>query len=102
MRDQLKFNMKAHCLTVLLCLLMSTMTAFAQEFTASGTVLDQQEEPLIGVTVMVAGTNSGTSTDLDGKFSINVKKGQVLRFNYVGCKPFEYKVTGSAPITVHL
>lgn len=49
-----------------------------------GTVTDEAGEPLIGATVMVAGSSSGIATDIDGNFSIDVPKGKTLRVSYVG------------------
>ncbi|MCH5319818.1 MAG: TonB-dependent receptor [Paramuribaculum sp.] len=58
--------------------------------TATGTVVDQFGEPLVGVSVMVPGTSKGASTDVDGNFSIaNVNRGESLRFTMIGCKPYE-------------
>jgi iron complex outermembrane receptor protein len=50
----------------------------------SGTVLDANGEPLIGVSVLEAGTNNGAVTDINGKFSLSVKSGARLAISYVG------------------
>ena len=50
----------------------------------SGTVLDAAGEPLIGVSVLEAGTTNGVVTDFDGKFTLNVKQGAKLTISYVG------------------
>ena len=50
----------------------------------SGTVLDATGEPLIGVSVLEAGTNNGVVTDYDGNFAITVKQNAKLTFSYVG------------------
>ena len=50
----------------------------------SGTVLDATGEPLIGVSVLEAGTNNGVVTDYDGNFAITVKQNARLTFSYVG------------------
>ena len=50
----------------------------------SGTVLDATGEPLIGVSVLEAGTNNGVVTDYDGNFALTVKQGARLTFSYVG------------------
>lgn len=57
-----------------------------QEKTVTGTVLDENGEPLIGVTVLVKGTTSGTVTDFDGKFSLSVLQGAQLEISYIGYK----------------
>lgn len=72
---------------------MLTMAVFAQKETVSGTVIDSQNEPVIGATVMEIGTQNGTATDIDGHFSLSVKPGTMLRISYVGFKTLEVKAT---------
>ena len=67
-------------------------TAEAQANKVSGVIRDAQGEPLIGATVKVKGTNRGTATDVDGKYSINANRGDVLVISYVGSKPMEVTV----------
>ncbi len=64
---------KARCL-MLLAFVLSGLGM--QAAIVKGTVTDEAGEPLIGATVMVAGANSGTATDFDGKFSIDVEQGK--------------------------
>lgn len=53
----------------------------------TGIVMDNQNEPLIGVSVTVPGTTIGTSTDIDGRFSLPIpQNGNMLEFNYIGFK----------------
>lgn len=66
------------------CLLLTASPLFAQTKTVTGTVTDAQNEPLIGVSVLIQGTASGTVTDLDGNYSISVMPENVLEFSYVG------------------
>ena len=66
---------------VLVLALMSTVL-YAQ--TVSGTVTDENNQPLPGATVVVQGTNTGTTTDFDGNYRINATQGQTLVFSYVG------------------
>ncbi|MBQ0114606.1 MAG: SusC/RagA family TonB-linked outer membrane protein [Bacteroidales bacterium] len=70
-------------------------TAVAQNNKVTGVVTDASGEPLIGATVMVKGTSRGTSTDIDGRYSINAPQGSTLVISYIGSKPMEIKVTGS-------
>jgi TonB-linked SusC/RagA family outer membrane protein len=57
----------------------------SQRATVTGTVKDETGEPLPGVNIRLEGTNSGTITDADGVYSINVSGAQsVLQFNYIG------------------
>lgn len=80
-------------------LCLAAMAAFAQSAPVSGIVVDEKGEPLIGVTVKVSGTTIGTSTDIDGKFTINMpgKKG-VLIFSYVGYRPKNIDVASGQKI----
>ena len=55
-----------------------------QAITVKGTVKDAENNPVIGATVVVKGTTIGTTTDIDGNYTINVSQGQVLEFSYVG------------------
>ena len=73
-------------LTFILLLIVSGSTALAQELMkVTGLVVDQNSEPLIGVTVKVKGDNKGGAvTGLDGDFSIMVQKGKTLVFSYLG------------------
>lgn len=71
--------------------------------TATGTVFDETGEPMIGATIMVVGKPSqGTSTDIDGNFSLaNVATGTTLRVSAVGYKPVDVKWEGK-PLTVNM
>ena len=63
----------------------------------TGLVVDQEHEPVIGATVLVKGTTTGTSTDLDGKFELSVpKSNSLLMVTYVGCKPVE--IAANSPL----
>lgn len=59
--------------------------AFAQEKTVTGNVTDDTGNPLPGVSVVIQGTTSGTVTDMDGNYKINLQEGQnVLQFSFIG------------------
>ena len=65
--------------------LMCAGSALAQQVHITGVVTDANDgSPLIGVTVMVEGTTTATTTDYKGAYAINAKKGDVLAFTYVG------------------
>lgn len=84
---------------VMLVFMLSTIgLVSAQTFNGrvSGTVLSKGNgEPLIGVSIMVKGTNSGTLTDINGKFTLQTSNGAVLKFSYIGYENQEVKVNGS-------
>ena len=77
-----------------------SLSASAQQITASGQVLDAQNEPLIGVSVQEKGTTNGAITDLDGNFSLNVQQNAILVFSYVGYKSQEMKATRQMKVTL--
>lgn len=73
----------------LLLLVLSSATALAQK-TVTGTILDEFGDGLPGVTVLVKGTTTGTATDIDGKFSLNVPSNEsVLVFSFIGYRQVE-------------
>ena len=59
-------------------------TVMVAQNKVSGTVQDATGEPLIGVSILEVGTNNGTVTDIDGKFSLTVNRGAKISFSYVG------------------
>ena len=80
-----------------------TSGAAAAELAVTGTVTDPTGEPLIGVTVLVKGTTKGTSTDIDGNYSIaGVDDKATLVFTYVGYHQADEKVNGRTKIDVIL
>ncbi len=72
---------------------MATVAMYAQSATVSGTVIDaDNNEPLIGVSVLEVGTTNGVVTDLDGYFTLTVREGATLQLSYVGYNTQELKV----------
>lgn len=70
-------------LSILLLLCCGFMSLKAQTI-ISGTVTDDTNQPLPGVNILVKGTNRGANSDFDGNYSIEVSKGEILQFSYVG------------------
>jgi len=86
----------------LLLLVLSSATALAQK-TVTGTILDEFGEGLPGVTVLVKGTTTGTATDIDGKFSLNVPSNEsVLVFSFIGYKAVEQVVGNRSVIDLSM
>ena len=70
-------------LTVIL--LASSVTVFAQAKTVTGNIVDNTGVPVIGATILVEGTTNGTTTDIDGNFTLsNVSASNVLHISYIG------------------
>lgn len=63
----------------------------AKSITATGVVIDETGEPLIGVSVQAKGTSNGTITDMDGKYTLRTDEGKTIVFSYVGYKRMEQK-----------
>ncbi len=77
------------------------MTAYAQQHSVKGTVVDQNGQPVIGMTVMEQGTQNGTTTDIDGNWQLNVTSGQAtLEFAALGYATVVEKVNNRAVINV--
>ena len=68
----------------LICGLILSVTAFAQQITVKGNVVDATGEPIIGATVRVAGQQGGVITDFDGNFQIQANSGATITVSYVG------------------
>ena len=81
--------------------LVAAFTVEAQN-RVSGRVFDETGQPAIGANVIVSGTTQGVSTDIEGKWSLSVKRGQVLVFSYLGYKNQEVTVGSQTQIDVTL
>ena len=69
--------------------LILSIDVFAQT-TVNGLVIDNNREPVIGASVLVKGTTTGTATDFDGRFTLKVPEGNsILVISYVGCETRE-------------
>ena len=85
-----------------LCWLWQLPTVMAQQ-QISGTVRDAStEEALIGVSILIKGTTSGTTTDLDGNYSLSVLGENVLIFSYIGFEREEVVVGNRSVIDVNM
>ena len=67
-----------------------------------GVVTDVNGDPLPGVSVVVKGTATGTTTDINGRYSLNVPRTATLEFSYIGMNKQEIKVNGRSSINVVL
>lgn len=88
----LHVGLRAIVLAILLPACMMIAIGARADETITGTVTDEKSEPLIGATVMVAGSNTGTATDIDGKFTLQARQGATLRVSYVGYTSTDVKV----------
>ena len=92
--------MKKRLMMVLACMLLSLGTVLAQN-QIKGTVISSEDgQPIIGATVKVVGTNTGTVTDMNGQFSLSVKSGAVLEVSYVGMSTKKVNASSSMRIAL--
>ncbi|MFC5682228.1 SusC/RagA family TonB-linked outer membrane protein [Flavobacterium sp. MAHUQ-51] len=85
--------------SVLLFSLMS-WSGFAQSTTITGKVVDKDGLGVVGLNVIEKGTKNGVLTDMDGAYKIQVPKGAVLQFSFMGMKTVEKTVGNSSSINV--
>jgi len=85
----------------LILFVLITGVCFAQQ-TITGVVKDDAGSPLPGVNIVIKGTNEGTTTDFDGKYSIEATPENTLVYSYVGFNSKEVLVQGQTAIDVTL
>ncbi|MDR2920704.1 MAG: TonB-dependent receptor [Tannerella sp.] len=73
-----------------------------QSKTITGTVVDENGEPIIGANVSVSGTTTGIITDIDGKFLLTVPEGAEIRVSYIGYLPMQFKVSNRSDYSITL
>lgn len=89
-------------LTVVLSLFLG-LSAWAQEVVVSGTITDDTGQGIPGASILVAGTNVGTISDLDGKYKLNVPAGKTkLTFSFVGYESQDVEIGGRSTIDIQL
>lgn len=71
-------------MTVAAAIAVSTSMAFAQSQISGKVTSSEDGSPVIGASIKVAGTNTGTVTDIDGNFSLNAPAGSKLEISYIG------------------
>lgn len=80
-------SLGGYLLRIVCCLLLTSAALSLQAQTrnqVSGRVTDAAGEPLVGATVVVVGTTTGTTTDIDGNYAINAPAAGQLKFSYIG------------------
>ena len=73
-----------------------------EKFKLSGTVVEAERKnvPVMGASVLIKGTTMGTLTDMDGKFTLSVKKGDVIQVSFVGYQTQSVVVKDESPLTI--
>lgn len=73
-----------------------------QKSTVSGKVVDMSGQPVIGATVLIKGTTNGSITGVDGTFSVDVKRGDVVEVSFIGYKTAEITYEGQPNLNITL
>jgi TonB-linked SusC/RagA family outer membrane protein len=93
--------LRSCCLVFVLLLVFPGFSQAQKQIT--GTVSDQKSgEPIPGAAVVVKGTTNGTSTDFDGRFSLQVSNGDILQVSFVGFKTQEILIDGQNHLPVKM
>ena len=95
-------NLSINLSFVVVILLASIGTTYAQSRSVTGKVTDASGEGLIGVNVLIKGTLTGVATDIEGKYSIDATDTDVLVFSYVGFSTQEITVGAQSIIDILL
>ncbi len=90
--------------SLLFALVLSSFTTLQAQSTVSGTIIDSRtQEAVVGATVVILGTQRGTSTNVDGEYSLQVDNFPVsIRFSYIGYKTDIQQVSQGGTINVSL
>jgi TonB-linked SusC/RagA family outer membrane protein len=86
----------------LVVILFYSFAIVAQDVVVSGTVTDENNEPLPGVNIMIVNSSSGTTTDFDGNFKLTVDENAVLKFSFIGFTTVTENVNGRSTIDVKM
>lgn len=87
------FSKKAKSIVAFLLLLITSIVAQAQTSTLTGKVIDENQNPLSGATIVIKNLNKGTTTNFDGEFEIKIKRGQHnVEISYVGYKTISQSI----------
>lgn len=93
-----------HLMSMAIVLILSIATSFAQQsLTFEGTILDEQDQPIIGASITIKGnTGVGTISDVNGNFSLSVPSGTILEITYIGYVTETVKVGNQKNVKVIL
>ncbi|MDH5602720.1 MAG: TonB-dependent receptor plug domain-containing protein, partial [Cyclobacteriaceae bacterium] len=78
------------------------VTELIEDIPISGTVTDENGEPLPGVSITVKGTTQGVVTDLDGNYNVQVAEGAVLVFSFIGYVTIERAISAQTVINISM
>lgn len=82
--------------------LASIETIQQQTQNITGIIVDSKEEPIIGATILVKGTQNGVMTDIDGRFTLKAATGNHLLISYIGYKSQDIEIKDQRPLKIIL
>ncbi|WP_286849922.1 SusC/RagA family TonB-linked outer membrane protein, partial [Proteiniphilum sp. UBA5480] len=89
-------------LLLMLCVIFSIHLSAQNQKTISGNITDENGVSVIGASVFVKGTTTGTVSDIDGNFSLAVPESSVITISYMGYHPQEISVAGKTNLSIVL
>ena len=92
--------MEKRLMTAVAALAVSTSMAFAQSQISGKVTSSEDGSPVIGASIKVAGTNTGTVTDIDGNFSLNAPAGAKLEITYIGMNAKTVKASSNMKVVL--
>ncbi|MEO5909490.1 MAG: TonB-dependent receptor [Pelobium sp.] len=96
------FSLRHWVTSLFVLLLFCVNSSFAQSLTVTGTVVDDQGQPLIGVSVRLKGSTVGTLSDIQGRYTLNALSNGTLVFTYIGFNTKEMLIEGKTNINVKM
>lgn len=92
--------MKKNTIIILLMILIPSIIWAQEKINVKGIVYDNLKMTVPGASVVEKGTQNGTVTDIDGKFSLTVSKGTTLEISFIGYKTQDVKIIGSQALII--
>ena len=93
--------MEKRLMTVAAAIAVSTSMAFAQSQISGKVTSSDDGQPVVGASIKVAGTNTGTVTDIDGNFALNAPAGAKLEITYIGMQSKTAKASSNMKIVLN-
>ena len=89
---------------IIITVLLRGLSVWAQSGTGviGGTIKDENGDPVIGASVIIKGTQSGTISDIDGKYSLKAGSKDVLQISSIGFEPVDIPVSGRSVVNIVL
>jgi len=94
--------LKGRTLCLLLCCMVSSLVVTAQTKHTGKVISSDDKQPVVGASVRIKGTHTGTVTDINGDFNLTLSPGNVLVISYIGYQTQELTVKGTESLSITL